>query len=163
MSWNFHVNATRRNDLTVFLATGFFSGFFPVAPGTWGTFAAVPLVMLVNKGSNISQLVSAIILVLVAVWLAGRAESLLGTSDASCIVIDEMAGFVISLLWLPLSFYTLCLGFVLFRGFDIVKPPPIPTVEKRLQGGWAVVMDDVLAGVFTNITLRLLLIVAGLL
>jgi phosphatidylglycerophosphatase A len=78
-------------------------------------------------------------------------------------VIDEMVGFLITLLWLPLNFLTLCLGFFLFRLFDIVKPPPISTVEKRLHGGWGIVLDDVLAGIFANVTLRLLLIVAGLL
>jgi phosphatidylglycerophosphatase A len=78
-------------------------------------------------------------------------------------VIDEMAGLLVTLLWLPLNLLTLFLGFILFRVFDIVKPPPISTIEKRLQGGLGVVMDDVLAGVFANATLRLLLIVAGLL
>ena len=83
--------------------------------------------------------------------------------DARSIVIDEMAGFLVALLWLPLNPMTLCLGFVLFRVFDIVKPPPIRAIEKRWLGGWGVVMDDVVAGVFANATLRLLLIIAGVL
>jgi phosphatidylglycerophosphatase A len=98
-----------------------------------------------------------------AAWIAGRAEILFQGRDARPIVIDEMVGFLITLLWLPLNLLTLCLGFFLFRFFDIVKPPPISTVEERLQSGWGVVMDDVLAGIFANVTLRLLLIVAGLL
>ena len=93
----------------------------------------------------------------------GRAVLLFEDRDARPIVIDEMAGFLVTLLWLPLNLMTLFLGFVLFRVFDIVKPPPIGILEKRLHGGWGIVLDDVLAGVFANVTLRLLLIVAGLL
>ena len=159
----FYMSTTRKNDLIVFLATGFFTGFLPMMPGTWGTFAAIPLVMLVHKGNQVAQLLTAVIFMMVAVWLAGRAETLLGSRDARPIVIDEMAGFLITLLWLPLTIPTLCLAFAIFRLFDIVKPPPIASLEKRLGGGWGVVMDDVVAGVYTNISIRLLLITAGLL
>ena len=157
------MNATRRNDLIVFFATGFFTGFLPKMPGTWGTFAAIPLVIISHRLTSITQPVVAVVFVTFAAYIAGRAEILFEDRDARPIVIDEMVGFLITLLWLPLSFPTLCLGFFLFRLFDIVKPPPISTVEKRLHGGWGIVLDDVLAGVFANVTLRLLLIVAGLL
>ena len=157
------MNATRRNDFIVFFATGCFTGFLPIMPGTWGTFAAIPIVMLVLRANAIVQGIIAIVFVTLAAWLAGRAEILFQGRDARPIVIDEMAGFLISLLWLPLSPLSLGLGFVLFRLFDIVKPPPISILEKRVQGGWGVVIDDVLAGVLTNATLRLLFIVAGLL
>ena len=156
------MNATRRNDLIVFLATGCFTGFLPLVPGTWGTFAAIPLVILVHRVDLILQGIIALVFVTAAAWVAGKAEILLGELDPRPIVIDEMAGFLISLLWLPLNPLTVCLGFGLFRLFDIVKPPPISSVEKRMRGGWGVVIDDVLAGVFTNAVLRLLLIVAGL-
>ncbi|MBT8406872.1 MAG: phosphatidylglycerophosphatase A [Deltaproteobacteria bacterium] len=157
------MNTTRRNDLIVFLATGFFTGFLPIMPGTWGTFAGIPLVIISHRLTSIMQAAVTIVFVTIAVYIAGKAEILFEDRDARPIVIDEMVGFLIALLWLPLNFLTLCLGFVLFRLFDIVKPPPISTVEKRLQSGWGVVMDDVLAGIFANVTLRLLLIVAGLL
>jgi len=157
------MNATRRNDLIVFLATGCFTGFLPKMPGTWGTFAAIPLVILSHRLTSITQPVVAVVFVTFAAYIAGRAEILFEDRDARPIVIDEMVGFLITLLWLPLNFLTLCLGFFLFRLFDIVKPPPISTVEKRLHGGWGIVLDDVLAGIFANVTLRLLLIVAGLL
>ncbi len=157
------MNATRRNDLIVFLATGCFTGFLPKMPGTWGTFAAIPLVIISHRLTSITQPVVAVVFVTFAAYIAGRAEILFEDRDARPIVIDEMAGFLITLLWLPLNFLTLCLGFFLFRLFDIVKPPPIRTVVKRLHGGWGIVLDDVLAGIFANVTLRLLLIVAGLL
>jgi phosphatidylglycerophosphatase A len=157
------MNITRKNDIVVFLATGCFTGFLPKMPGTWGTFAAIPIVIITHRATTIVQTVTAVIFVAFAAWIAGRAEVLFKDRDARPIVIDEMVGFLITLLWLPLNFLTLCLGFFLFRLFDIVKPPPISTVEKRLHGGWGIVLDDVLAGVFANVTLRLLLIVAGLL
>jgi phosphatidylglycerophosphatase A len=157
------MNATRRNDFIVFLATGFFTGFLPTMPGTWGTFAGIPLVIISHRLTSVMQAVVTVVFVIVAAYIAGRAELLFEDRDARPIVIDEMVGFLITLLWLPLNFLTLCLGFVLFRLFDIVKPPPITILEKRLHGGWSIVLDDVLAGVFANVTLRLLLIVAGLL
>ena len=157
------MNSTRKNDIVIFLATGCFTGFLPLMPGTWGTFAAIPLVILVHRLNLILQGFIALIFVVFAAWVAGRAETLLEEHDPRPIVIDEMVGFLISLLWLPLNPLTLCLGFGLFRLFDVVKPPPISSVEKRMRGGWGVVIDDVLAGVFSNATLRLLFMVAGLL
>lgn len=157
------MNTSRKNDLVVFLATGCFTGFLPTMPGTWGTFAGIPLVIISHRLTSIMQPVVAVVFVTFAAYIAGRAEILFEDRDARPIVIDEMAGFLITLLWLPLNLMTLFLGFVLFRVFDIVKPPPIGSLEKRLHGGWGIVLDDVLAGVFANVTLRLLLIVAGLL
>ena len=158
-----YMNTTRKNDIVVFLATGFFTGFLPMMPGTWGTFAGIPLVIITLRLTWMIQAVVAAVFVVVAVSIAERAEVLFEDRDARPIVIDEMAGFLVTLLWLPLNLLVFSLGFLLFRVFDIVKPPPIAMVENRLQGGWGIVMDDVLAGVFANATLRLLLIVAGLL
>jgi phosphatidylglycerophosphatase A len=148
---------TRRNDLIVFLATGCFSGFLPRMPGTWGTFAAIPFVILVHRGTWWIQTAATGIFFLMAVWIAGRGEDLLGARDARPIVIDEMCGFLVGLLWLPLTPLTLISGFLLFRFFDIMKPPPIRSLERRLRGGLAVVMDDVAAGIYTMIVLRLAL------
>lgn len=157
------MNTTRKNDIVVFLATGCFTGFLPLMPGTWGTFAAIPIVILVHRVNLVVQGIIALVFVAFGAWISGRAEILLEDHDPRPIVIDEMAGFLISLLWLPLNPLTLFLGFGIFRLFDVVKPPPISSVEKRMRGGWGVVIDDVLAGVFTNVTLRLLFMVAGLL
>ena len=157
------MNSTRKNDFVVFLATGFFTGFLPTMPGTWGTFAGIPLVIITHRLTLIMQAAVTIVFITFAAYIAGRAEILFEDRDARPIVIDEMAGFLVTLLWLPLNLVTLFLGFLLFRLFDIVKPPPISSLEKRLHGGWSIVLDDVLAGVFANVTLRLLLIVAGIL
>ena len=157
------MNTTRKDDIVVFLATGCFTGFLPLMPGTWGTFAAIPIVILVHRVNLVVQGIIALVFVAFGAWISGRAEILLEDHDPRPIVIDEMAGFLISLLWLPLNPLTLFLGFGIFRLFDVVKPPPISSVENRMRGGWGVVIDDVLAGVFTNVTLRLLFMVAGLL
>ncbi len=157
------MNSNRKNDIVVFLATGFFTGFLPTMPGTWGTFAGIPLIIINHRLTSIMQAAVTVVFVAFAAYIAGRAEILFEDRDARPIVIDEMVGFLITLLWLPLNFLTLCLGFVLFRLFDIVKPPPIAILEKRLHGGWSIVLDDVLVGVFANVTLRLLLMVAGIL
>ncbi|MFP3869494.1 MAG: phosphatidylglycerophosphatase A [Syntrophobacteria bacterium] len=157
-----HTGTLRKDDLVVFLATGFFSGFLPRIPGTWGTFAAIPVVMLAHQADRQVQLLSAVLFVGAAVWISGKAEILLGGRDPGPIVIDEMCGFVITLLWLPLTLWTISLGFVLFRCFDILKPPPIGSLERRLRGGWGVVMDDVAAGIYANVSLRVLLLFLNL-
>jgi phosphatidylglycerophosphatase A len=99
---------------------------------------------------------------LFAVWVAGKGEILLGGHDPRPIVIDEMCGFLVSLLWLPLNALTLIGGFILFRFFDIMKPPPIRGLEWRLRGGLAVVADDVVAGIYTNVLLRIAITGFGL-
>jgi phosphatidylglycerophosphatase A len=151
----------RRNDLVVFFATGCFSGFLPKMPGTWGTFAAIPLVIIVHRGGMLSQTLLTVLILAAAVPLAGKAEALLERRDARPIVIDEMCGFLVSLLWLPFNLPIVCLAFVLFRFFDIVKPPPIDLLESHLKGGWGIVMDDVMAGAYTNISIRILSVFLG--
>jgi phosphatidylglycerophosphatase A len=91
-----------------------------------------------------------------AAWIAGRAEVLLGQKDARPIVVDEVVGFAVTMAALPLAWGTLALGFVLFRFFDIVKPPPVRWVERRITGGYGVVLDDVMAGICAHIVLRVL-------
>jgi phosphatidylglycerophosphatase A len=125
-------------------------------PGTWGTLAAIPLVMLSHRGGALGQLLIVVLFLVAAVHLADRAELLLERRDAGFIVIDEMSGFLVSFLWLPLCLPLFVAGFVFFRLFDIVKPYPIGLLENRLQGGWGIVMDDVVAGIYTNICLQIL-------
>ncbi|MGD8438355.1 MAG: phosphatidylglycerophosphatase A, partial [Syntrophobacterales bacterium] len=86
------MNATRRNDLIVFLATGFFTGFLPTMPGTWGTFAGIPLVIISHRLTSIMQAIVTVVSVAIAVYIAGKAEILFEDRDARPIVIDEMVG-----------------------------------------------------------------------
>lgn len=96
---------------------------------------------------------------LLGVYSAGKVETLWG-KDSYRVVIDEVAGMAVTLLFMPLSPVTLAAGFVLFRFFDIIKPLGIRRLEK-LKGGWGVMLDDVLAGVYANLVLRGLLLITG--
>lgn len=98
---------------------------------------------------------AAAVFVLPAVWIAGRAEAALGRKDAPTIVIDEVAGMLVTLAGVPFSPGAVVAGFVLFRAFDVLKPWPARLIERRLPGGWGVVLDDVAAGVYGNLTLQL--------
>ncbi len=97
------------------------------------------------------------IFTLFAIRVAGEAEKLLNTKDPGCIVIDEIAGMMVTFLGLPFDMVTALAGFLLFRVFDILKPFPIRLLERRLPGGLGVVMDDVAAGVCANVVLRILI------
>jgi phosphatidylglycerophosphatase A len=140
----------------VLLATGFGSGFAPVAPGTAGSLLALPIWWYVLADlSLIQQLAFVTVSVLLAVWVVERACRACGVGDASQIVLDEIVGQWLTLIAAPKSLAVLVLGFALFRFFDIVKPPPVAWADRRLRGGFGVVIDDVLAGVLAAVVLQL--------
>ncbi|MCK8826515.1 phosphatidylglycerophosphatase A [Natroniella acetigena] len=136
------------------LATGFNSGFSPVAPGTVGTVVGLALTWLwLVLGFEINfPLV--FILIIAGTYLADKAEKFFGEKDAQQIVIDEIVGFVIAIYGLGSNM--LIPAFVLFRLFDILKPPPIDKFQE-LEGGVGVMVDDILAGIMANLLLRLIL------
>lgn len=137
------------------LATGFGSGLSPVAPGTAGTLVAVPLgyVLTVSAGAAL-QAAAIVAATGVAVWAAGVAAPRFGLKDPGQIVVDEIAGYLVAVAFLPAGWPTLVAGFFLFRLFDILKPPPCRRLE-ALPGGLGIVADDVMAGVYANLALRL--------
>jgi phosphatidylglycerophosphatase A len=144
------------NYFILLMATGFGVGYSPVAPGTLGTLVAIPVYYFL---SNISSPIYEITLIgffFLSVWISENAEIFFGKKDDQRIVIDEMMGFFITLLWVPKTIRFVIIGFFLFRFFDILKPFPIRGLEKRLKGGYGVVLDDVMAGVYANIILRLI-------
>ena len=137
------------------LATGFGVGYSPVAPGTLGTLIAIPVYYFL---SNISSPIYEITIVgffFLSVWISENAEIFFGKKDDQRIVIDEIMGFLITMLWVPKTAILMVIGFFVFRFFDILKPFPIRRLEKRLKGGYGVVLDDVIAGVYANIILHL--------
>ena len=145
-------------DQTVlFLSTGFFTGYMPLAPGTFGTLPALPLCYLLSLGSPVFSAVFIFVFILLAVLLAHGGEKLLGKKDPGCIVIDEMAGMLVTMAGLPFNFFTVCAGFVLFRLLDISKPFPIRYLERKIPGGTGIVVDDIAAGIIANVTLRMIL------
>jgi len=138
------------------MATGFGVGYSPVAPGTLGTLVAIPVYYFL---SNISSPIYEITLIgffFLSVWISENAEIFFGKKDDQRIVIDEMMGFLITMLWVPKTMRFILIGFLLFRFFDILKPFPIRRLERRLKGGFGVVWDDVMAGVYGNIILHFL-------
>ncbi|WP_166837891.1 phosphatidylglycerophosphatase A [Rheinheimera pleomorphica] len=140
-----------------FLALGFGSGLANKAPGTFGTLAAVPLVALLLWLGNSYLLGFVLTGAVLGVYLCGKTAADIGEHDHKAIVWDEIIGYGISLLWLPLHWQTLLLGFVLFRLFDIVKPWPISVLDKHVHGGLGIMLDDIAAGIATLAVLHLLL------
>ena len=132
-----------------FLALGFGSGLAPKMPGTFGTLAALPLVVLLSYYASFSvYLIVTILVSIVGVWICGRTADDMGVHDDSSIVWDEVAGMLITMLAVPLSWQTLLVGFMLFRFFDILKPWPISYLDRHVHGGFGIMIDDVLAGLF---------------
>ena len=144
--------------LALALASWFYAGLMPGAPGTFGTLMAVPLILALNHLGEFYEGLALLLLIPTAIWASSLSERHLGRNDPPEVVIDEVAGFLLTLFLLPLSWLTLSLGFVLFRFFDIAKPFPIRWLEKRVRGGTGIVLDDLLAGVYANLSLRFLLL-----
>ncbi len=132
-------------------------GYMPVAPGTWGTLAAALAVTAMYGLSDHAFAAIAVGVTLIGTWAADSAERTIGGKDPGCVVIDEVAGYFVSVLYLPRTAAILFAAFFLFRIFDIIKPPPCRRLE-RMGGGLGIMMDDVAAGIYTNIVIRAWLI-----
>lgn len=144
----------------IVLSTWFGVGLLPKAPGTFGTIAAIPLLLLLSHLSAVYKTLFLVILTAAAIWSSGKCQELLRQHDPNQIVIDEVVGFLFAMFLLPFTWPTLGLVFVLFRFFDILKPYPIRNVEK-LHGGFGIVMDDLLAGVYTYVCVRIIFFFVG--
>jgi phosphatidylglycerophosphatase A len=148
------------SNLAVILATVGGIGNVPVASGTFGSLVAVPLlpVLAALRDASLAGYAAVVLaLVAVAIWSAGRAEEALGGHDHSRIVIDEVAGMVATGMFLPATWGAIGVGFVLFRLFDVVKPFPAGFIDGRVEGGFGVVGDDLVAGVYAGALTWLLL------
>jgi phosphatidylglycerophosphatase A len=131
---------------TLLLAFGFGSGLSPKAPGTVGTLAAIPLWWLLAQLPLSSYLILVLFSAVVGIYICGFAAKKLGVHDHGGIVWDEFVGFWIAMAALPPTWTSLLLGFVLFRLFDILKPWPISWLDKKVSGGFGIMIDDVIAG-----------------
>lgn len=129
-------------------------GYFPAAPGTWGSAAGVLLVLLLPQDTVLLLLVVLALMVFGAVASAA-AERVTGETDSGHIIIDEVAGMMVSTLFLPHTTAYLASAFILFRFFDILKPFPIRSLESSLKGGVGVMADDIAAGVMANGVLQI--------
>jgi phosphatidylglycerophosphatase A len=151
-----------RRSLSIWIATGLGSGYFPVAPGTAGSALGLALVIAFRQTSlkpvwlAVSLAALAGLLFFVGVRSAGKAEKVFGRVDPSQVVIDEVVGQIITFVATPrVTRMGLLVGFILFRALDIVKPFPAREAE-RFPGGWGIMMDDVVAGLYSLMVLVVL-------
>jgi len=136
------------------LATWFGSGKLRPGPGTWGTLAALPFAFAIHAATGwIGLFLATGIVTAIGVWAAHTHSQSLGVHDASEIVIDEVAGIWLCLLFVELSLASMVLGFILFRVFDIAKPWPIRWLDRRVKGGVGVMLDDLVAGIAAGVLL----------
>ncbi len=138
-----------------FLAFGFGSGLAPVAPGTFGTLAAVPVYLLIQQLPWPLYLSFTVVVSLAGIWICGAASRQLGVHDHGGIVWDEIAGFLITMAAAPPGWLWVAIGFLFFRFFDVLKPWPIGWLDDHLQGGLGIMLDDVVAGLFGMISIWL--------
>ncbi len=139
------------------LAFGGGAGLAPFAPGTFGTLVGIPFVLLMGGLSLPLYLLLTAVLFAVGVWLCDRSAAELGVHDHPGIVWDEIVGYLVTMAAVPLQWQWLLIGFVLFRLFDIVKPWPIRWLDRRIGGGFGIMVDDLLAGLFALLVVQLLL------
>jgi phosphatidylglycerophosphatase A len=144
------------NRFFLIIATGFGVGYSPVAPGTLGTLVAIPIYYFLSDIPSPLYEITLIGFFFLSVWISENAQIFFGKKDDQRIVIDEIIGFLITMLWIPKTTRFIIIGFILFRFFDILKPIPIRRIERKFRGGFGVVLDDVVAGVYANIILHLI-------
>ena len=152
------INSSLLKNPIHFLALGFGSGLSPVAPGTFGTLAAIPiyLILVLSINSTVYLLI-VVLLALLGFWLCGKSAEDLGVHDHPGIVWDEIVGFLITMYLAPLSWLWIVVGFCLFRLFDIIKPWPISKLDREVGGGVGIMLDDIVAGIFAWIVLQIII------
>lgn len=127
-------------------------GYLPFAPGTFGTLAGLGVMVILRPALPLHIALS-VFSIIIGVISSAHAEKFFNKKDPGCVVIDEFAGYLVSLLFLPLSWGYMIAAFILFRIFDIIKPPPIRKLEK-IDGDYGIMADDIGAAVYTNVLLQ---------
>ena len=143
-----------------FLATGCYLGFIPKAPGTFGALLGIPLSYLFLSFGTYSYLLTTLLFIMAAIIISELHNRTLKEHDSPTIVIDEVAGYLVAFTFLPFQIFWIILAFLLFRFFDAVKPFPINRLD-RIPGGLGIVLDDIGAGIITNIILQILFAYIG--
>lgn len=152
--------ALLRNPLHL-LSLGLGSGLSPVAPGTCGTLLAIPPYLLLAQLSLPYYLLAVLLAFAAGIYLCGYTSTALGVHDHSGIVWDEFVGFWITMIAVPPTWQWILAGFVLFRLFDIVKPWPVKVADANMKGGFGIMFDDVLAGLYALVGLQLAMQLQG--
>ncbi|MEC8859842.1 MAG: phosphatidylglycerophosphatase A [Pseudomonadota bacterium] len=138
-----------------FLAFGLGSGAAPVAPGTFGTLAAVLIYLALPSMGWMWYLLMLLLTFVAGIWLCGKTADDIGVHDHGGIVWDEFVGLWLTMFLAPPGWVWLVLGFVLFRIFDVLKPWPIRWLDRRVAGGFGIMIDDILAGIFALLCLQI--------
>jgi phosphatidylglycerophosphatase A len=146
--------------LIIFFATGIYSGYAPIAPGTAGSVVGLVLIWfgfgpLWERSPALCLVVFAIAFA-IACWISDRAEKIFDQHDDSRIVLDEVLGMAATMFGNPLTFPYLMLGFFLFRVADVIKPWPASLIDRRMRNGAGVMLDDLAAAIYANIVLQVI-------
>jgi len=146
-------------QVIIFLATGAYTGYSPFAPGTAGSVVGIIIGYLCapmwqHEPMRFVAIFTAVMVL--ACLIAGRAEEIFGEHDSSKIVLDEVLGMIATMFLNPLGWLWLLGGFLVFRLFDIIKPFPASLIDRRMPGGPGVMLDDLFAGIYANIVIRIL-------
>jgi phosphatidylglycerophosphatase A len=139
-----------------FIAFGFGSGALPYAPGTWGTLLTIPIYLTISTLPLAWYIGIVVFITIGCTWLSDKVSREINVHDHPGMCIDEFVGFLVTMIGVPLGYGWVIAGFLLFRLFDIWKPFPIGYIDKQIGGGFGIILDDVLAGVFACVVLHLL-------
>ena len=139
-----------------FIAFGFGSGAVPFAPGTFGTLMAIPFYLAMQSLSHTMYLLLLVIITITSMWLCDKITKEIGIHDHSGMCLDEIVGYLVTMYGAPQGLIWIIWGFFLFRLFDIWKPWPIRYIDSQIQGGIGIILDDVFAGIYSLIVLRIL-------
>ncbi len=145
------------DHIVLLLATGTYLGNSKRAPGSLGTLWGLPLAYLIYKAGLASGVAILAVSIILAIILSSRASQLIGKKDPGSVVADEIVGFAVAIFALPFTPVTVILAFILFRIFDILKPFPVSYLDKHIGGGLGIVLDDLAAGIMSNIVLTIIL------
>ncbi len=137
------------------LSFGFGAGLSPIAPGTFGTLIAMPIYLVLTSFSTIIYVLTVAFMFCIGCWASKQTADALGVHDHPGIVIDEIVGYLATMLFVPVTWYWMIFGFLLFRLFDIWKPWPIKKVDRQLHGGVGIMLDDLLAAIYSLLSLHI--------
>lgn len=144
-------------DPTYFIAFGFGSGLIPTAPGTWGTLAAIPIYLLLPHTPINIYCILVLAAFILGVFVSSKVTFDIGLQDYKGIVWDEVVGYLLTMLYVPVDWKWILAGFILFRIFDVWKPFPISWFDQKVHGGLGIMLDDVLAAIPAGLILHILI------
>jgi phosphatidylglycerophosphatase A len=143
------------NKIAIFIATGFYSGYSPLAPGTMGTIVAIPLYFIISFfNSIIYYSIITLGIFILGTIVSSKAIKIYRQEDPSPVVLDEIVGFLVALFLIEITWWRLLAAFFIFRFFDITKPFPVGAVES-IGKGFGIMADDLIAGIYTNLIMHL--------